>query len=75
MRRLRELRSGRGAGEGETARARERAAEALEDRLEVGEALGNELERFFAEMEHLAASLGVVHGQLVRMNVAEEAGL
>lgn len=74
-RRLRELRSGRGAGEGETARARERAAEALEDRLEVGEALANELERFFAEMEHLAASLGVVHGQLVRMNVAEEAGL
>jgi len=26
-------------------------------------------------MEHLAASLGVVHGQLVRVNVAEEASL
>jgi len=73
--RLRELRSGRRAGEGETTRALERAAEALAERLKVGEELRGELERFFAEMEHLAASLGVVHGQLVRVNVAEEASL
>jgi hypothetical protein len=50
--------------------ARERAAAAIQDQLRVGEALESELERFRAEMEHLIASLGVVHGQLVRISVS-----
>ena len=54
-----------------TAQARERAAAALEDRLRVTETLAAELARFRAEMEHSIASLGVVHGQVVRMTVAE----
>ena len=54
-----------------TARARERAAAALEDRLRVTDTLAAELARFRAEMEHSIASLGVVHGQVVRMSVAE----
>jgi hypothetical protein len=60
-------------GSGDTIRARERAAAALEDRLRVGEALEGELERFEAEMEHLIASLGVVHGQVVRISVTDDA--
>jgi hypothetical protein len=54
------------------ARARERAAGAIEDQLRVGQALDSELDRFRAEMEHLIASLGVVHGQLVRISVSTD---
>ena len=57
----------------DAARASARAAEALEDQLRVYETLRDQLDRFYAEMEHLTASLGVVHGQLVRMSVAEDA--
>jgi hypothetical protein len=71
--RLHELRRQSGGGD-DARRARERAAAALEDRLRAAGALDAELERFVAEMEHLIASLGVVHAQLVRMRVAEEAG-
>jgi hypothetical protein len=68
--RLKELqRTGR-QGDPAAARARERAAGAIQDQLRVGEALESELERFRAEMEHLIASLGVVHGQLVRISVS-----
>jgi hypothetical protein len=56
----------------ETTRARERAAGAIEDQLRVGDALKSELQRFRAEMEHLIASLGVVHGQLVRISVSDD---
>jgi hypothetical protein len=59
----------------DAARARERAALALRDQLGVYAALEAELQRFGAEMEHLIASLGVVHGQLVRVRVAGEAHL
>ena len=52
--------------------ARERAADAIQDQLRVGEALASELDRFRAEMEHLIASLGVVHGQLVRISVSND---
>ena len=52
--------------------ARIRAAEAIDDQLRVGEALESELRRFRAEMEHLIASLGVVHGQLVRISVSHD---
>jgi chromosome segregation ATPase len=74
QRRLRDL-EGDSGGATETARARERAAEALRDQLRVVESLQAELQRFRAEMEHLIASLGVVHGQLVRLSVAREAGV
>ena len=57
-------------GDPETARARERAAGAIQDQLRVGGALESVLQRFRAEMEHLIASLGVVHGQLVRISVS-----
>lgn len=69
-RRVRQLRDGNGRGQ--AAVAGKRAADALEAQLHVQEALSEQLERFLAEMEHLTASLGVVHGQMVRMSVAEE---
>jgi hypothetical protein len=69
--RLAALRTG-SPGDPATARAREGAAAAIEDQLRVGQALASELERFRAEMEHLIASLGVVHGQLVRISVSSD---
>lgn len=59
----------------EATRARERAADALQDQLRLGETMEAELGRFTAEMEHLIASLGIVHGQLVRMSVANDTHL
>jgi hypothetical protein len=59
-------------GDPAAVRARERAADAIEDQLRVGRALESELERFRAEMEHIIASLGVVHGQLVRISVSSD---
>jgi hypothetical protein len=70
-RRLEALRV-QGGGSQETVAARRRAEAALEDRLRVGAALDAELERFLAEMEHLVATLGVVHGQVVRMSVSDD---
>jgi hypothetical protein len=70
-RRLSELRIGE-QRDPAAARARERAAGAIEDQLRVGQALESELDRFRAEMEHLIASLGVVHGQLVRISVSND---
>jgi hypothetical protein len=68
LRALRAERSDAGVRE-----ARDRAIAALEEQRQVQQQLYDQLERFYAEMEHLAASLGTVHGQLVRMSVAEEA--
>ena len=72
--RLRELRDGAETNP-EAARARGRAADALQDQLRLGETMQSELGRFTAEMEHLIASLGNVHGQLVRMSVANDTHL
>jgi predicted nucleic acid-binding Zn-ribbon protein len=72
--RLRDLRDD-ARGDSDAARAAGRAADALEAQLALCNTLGDQLERFYAEMEHLAASLGVVHGQLVRMAVAEDAAM
>ena len=69
--RLSSLRREQG-GNDEAVRARARAAAALEDQLSVRDSLQAELTRVRAEMEHLIASLGVVHGQLVRMSVADD---
>lgn len=72
QRRLHVLRAETG-GAAETARSRERAAAALDHQLQVGETLRSEYARFGAEVEHLIASLGVVHGELVRISVADDA--
>jgi hypothetical protein len=60
-------------GDAEAARSRQRAFAALEHQLQVGETLRSEYARFDAEVEHLIASLGVVHGELVRISVADDA--
>jgi hypothetical protein len=62
----------RGAGP-EVERARERAVAAIDAQLAVRASLEGELDRFRSEMEHLIASLGVVHGHLVRIGLADEA--
>jgi hypothetical protein len=72
QRRLQALREERD-GDAEMARSRERAAAALEHQLQVGETLRAEYARFDAEVEHLIASLGVVHGELVRISVVDDA--
>jgi predicted nucleic acid-binding Zn-ribbon protein len=51
--------------------ANEEAAAALEEQLALMAQLERQLSRFDAQMEHAAASLGAVHGQIVRMNAAE----
>jgi hypothetical protein len=68
--RLSGLRAGADGDDDSARRARQRAADAIQEQLRVGEALESELRRFRAEMEHLIASLGVVHGQLVRISVS-----
>jgi hypothetical protein len=70
-RQLQALRAG--AAESGAADSRDRAAAAVEHQIEVGEHLRAEYARFTAEIEHLVASLGAVHGELVRMSVAEDA--
>jgi hypothetical protein len=69
--RLAELR--RPEGDERANAVRERAAAAVEDQLRVHRALRSDLERFRAEMEHLIASLGVIHGELVRASVSADA--
>lgn len=64
-------REGSTATQGDTRSALERARSAVDERLRLYELLDGELDRFYAEMEHLTASLAVVHGQVVRMSVAE----
>jgi hypothetical protein len=73
-RRLGELRGAPGSG-ADADGARARAASALEAQLRLGETMRAELGRFEAEMEHLIATLGIVHGQLVRMSVAADTHL
>lgn len=72
--RLRELRA-TPASSAEAVKARDRAVEAVSAQLRLWETMSEELDRFKAEMEHLIASLGIVHGQLVRMDVANETHL
>lgn len=73
-RRLRELRE-TPTNSAEARRARDRAVDALTAQLRLWETMTEELDRFKSEMEHLIASLGIVHGQLVRMDVANETHL
>lgn len=53
--------------------ANEQAVAALEDQLRAIEQLERQLSRFDAQMEHIAATLGAIHAQVVRMSIEEEA--
>ena len=53
--------------------ANEQAVAALEDQLGAMRQLELQLSRFDAQMEHIAATLGVIHAQIVRMSIEEEA--
>jgi hypothetical protein len=46
---------------------------ALQDQLDARAQLSRQLSRFDAQMEHIAATLGAVHAQIVRMSVEEQA--
>ena len=74
QRRLQELKTATSSST-EADRARKRAVGALEDQIRLGDTMRAELGRFEAEMEHLIASLGIVHGQLVRMSVVNDTRL
>ncbi len=45
---------------------------ALGQQLEALESLNVQLQRFYAQMEHIVASLSTMHAQLLRMSVASE---
>jgi hypothetical protein len=69
------LRALRAASTGDSAvdAANAEAAAALAEQLEVTLQLERHLARFDAQMEHAIASLGSIHGQIVRINATEEA--
>jgi hypothetical protein len=70
--RLRALRAS-STGDAAVDAANAEAAAALEEQLEVTLQLERQLARFDAQTEHAIASLGSIHGQIVRMNATEEA--
>jgi hypothetical protein len=72
--RLAQLRRG-GGGSGAAADARKLAIDALEQQVKIAGELNDQLERSYAELDHLVASLGVIRGQIVRMSVAEDASI
>lgn len=70
LQRLRGLRTGDAAAD----RANEQAIAALEDQLAARAQIERQLARFDAQIEHIAATLGTIHAQLVRMSGEERAG-
>jgi hypothetical protein len=72
--RLETLRARARAG-GAAAEAERMAVEALETQMRIRAELEEKFERCCAELEHLAASLGVIRGEIVRMSVAEDASV
>jgi len=52
--------------------ANAQAATALHDQLDARAQLARQLAQFDAQMEHITATLGVIHAQIVRMSIAEE---
>lgn len=48
------------------------AASALEEQLAVADELRRQLSQYDAQMEHIAASLGAIRGQLVRASVSQQ---
>lgn len=55
------------------ASANAQAASALEEQLAARRQLERQLARFDAQLEHIAASLGAIHAQVIRMSVEAEA--
>jgi hypothetical protein len=70
--RLAQLREGR-SGDQQVDNANAQAAAALEDQLAARGELSRQLSRLDAQMEHIVATLGAVHAQIIRLTVAEEA--
>ena len=60
------------SGDDQLDRANAASAAALEDQLEARAQLERQLSRLDAQMEHIAATLGTVHAQIIRVGVAEE---
>lgn len=71
-RRLAQLQDRR-SGDRQVDDANAQAAAALEDQLAARAQLSRQLSRLDAHMEHIVATLGVVHAQIIRLTVAEEA--
>jgi chromosome segregation ATPase len=70
-RRLEQLRR-RQTGDPELDAAAAQAAAALQDQLEARAQLSQRLSQFDAQIEHIVATLGYIHAQIVRASVAEE---
>ena len=62
-------------GSDAAAPARKLAVDALEQQVKIRDELDVQLERSYAELDHLVASLGVIRGQIVRMSVAEDSSV
>jgi prefoldin subunit 5 len=60
-------------GDPQVDHANAQAAAALQDQLDTRTQLERRLSQFDAQMEHIVATLGVVHAQIVRIGVEEEA--
>jgi predicted secreted protein len=71
-RRLHELRRTT-SGDSQLDEAAAQAGAALEDQLHARAQLARQLSHFDAQMEHIVATLGFIHAQIVRASVAEEA--
>jgi chromosome segregation ATPase len=70
--RLERLRSAQ-TDDAELDQANTQAVAALQDQLDARAHLSRQLSRFDAQMEHIAATLGAIRAQIVRMTVEEEA--
>jgi hypothetical protein len=71
--RVERLRSAR-TGDAAADHANAQAIAALEDQLSARAQIERQLARFDAQIEHIAATLGTIHAQLVRMSAEEQAG-
>jgi type IV secretory pathway TrbD component len=70
--RIERLRSAQGKDAAVDA-SNQQAVAALEEQLAAFEQLERQLSRFDAQMENIAATLGAIHAQVVRMSIEEEA--
>jgi type IV secretory pathway TrbD component len=61
------------SGDTEVDRANAEVAAALEQQLHARAQLSRRLSQFEAQMEHIAATLSLVHAQIMKMSAAEEA--
>lgn len=63
----------RRSGDPQLDRANAEVAAALQQQLDARTQLARRLSQFESQMEHIAATLGLVHAQIMRMSAAEEA--